>query len=322
MNTQYFDELALAMPLTQAGLEMADRFAEAQPEGPKRHQVRNNTLAVQVVADYLNLMGIPTDLPLSDSWNPVLQLCSDVADLEIPGVGRLECRPVDSLEAPCHVPLEVWDDRIGYVVVYLDRTVRQEGLILGFVPQVTQEALPLDQLDSIEALLGHLFELRTQTRTTAGLIDQIQTTRTKLTQWLDRLADSGWQAIDSLLSPAQLVPVYAVRSDTQAEPPLISQGKLLDLSHGQVVLVVGIAQSGPETTVRLQVLPSEQNTALTTLPLNLRLQVLDGAGNLFLEAVAGEADRGLQLVLNGVPGELFSVQVEYLGDIAIAQFEI
>ncbi|NJM48248.1 MAG: DUF1822 family protein [Alkalinema sp. RU_4_3] len=322
MSTQYFDELALAMPLTQAALEIADRFAEAQPEGPKRHQVRDNTLAVQVVADYLNLMGIPTDSQLSDSWNPVLQLCSNVADLEIPGLGRLECRPVDSLEVPCSVPIDVWDDRIGYVVVYLDRTVRQEGLILGFVPQVTQADLPLDQLDSIEALLGHLFALRTQTHPAAGLIEQIQTTRTKLTQWLDRVADSSWQAIDSLLSPAQLVPVYAVRSDTQAEPSFISQAKLLALNPEPVVLVVGIAQSGLEATVRLQVLPLEQNTTPTTLPNNLRLQVLDGDGNLFLEAVSGEADRGLQLVLNGVSGEVFSVQVECLGAMAIAQFEI
>ncbi|MBD2325777.1 DUF1822 family protein [Alkalinema sp. FACHB-956] len=329
MNAQYFEEIALPMPLTQSAFAIADRFAAAQPSGSKRDQVRHNTLAVQVVADYLHLMGIATAVSDGDSWNAVTQLCSNVADLVIPGVGRLECRPVTDFPADCYIPADVWHDRIGYVVVHLDLDVKQEGLILGFVPAVTQENLPLSQLGTIDDLLSHLFALRTQSVTetqTSSTMAQASLERTKLTQWLDQLdqwVDRGWQAIEQLLSPAQLAPAYAVRHDPQDPDTVefVTQAKRLDWQRGDipVIFIAGVAELPEAVRIRIQVFAIEPTS---NLPQDLRLQVLDEMGHVFLETVSGHHDRGLQLVFEGERGEVFAVQLGYQGEMIVEHFEI
>ncbi|MGI0495408.1 DUF1822 family protein [Alkalinema pantanalense CENA528] len=323
MDAQYFDETALPMPLTEVALAIADRFAGAQPAGVKRDQVRHNALAVQVVADYLNLMGIETALSEGDSWNAVTQLCSNVADLVIPGVGRLECRPVTDLTSDCYIPADVWHDRIGYVVVHLDPDVKQEGLILGFIPTVTQENWPLSQLGTIEDLLTHLFELRTQTASQP-------TVRTKLTQWLeaqleqlDQFVESGWQSIESLLSPAQMVPAYVVRRDHQDPDAVefVTQAKRVDFQRGeiQVLLVAGLAELPEAVRIRIQVFAIDPND---NLPQGLLLQVLDEADHVLLEQVAGNHDRGLQFIFEGERGEVFGVKLSWQDETMVEIFEI
>jgi Protein of unknown function (DUF1822) len=324
MNAQYFDELALSMPLTQGALAIADRFAAAQPAGAKRDQVRQNTLAVQVVADYLNLMGIATAVSEGDSWNAATQLCSNVADLVIPAVGRLECRPVTDFTSDCDVPADVWHDRIGYVVVHLDPDVKQEGLILGFVRAVTQERLPLAQLGTIDDLLTHLFELQTQTQVTSTITQQ-STGRTKLTQWLeqlDQLVETGWQSIETLLSPAQLAPAYAVRRDNPDPNAVefVTQAKRLNFQRGfQILLIAGVAALPEAVRIRIQVFAIDPND---NLPQGLRLQVLDEMDNVVLDQVSGEHDRGLQFIFEGEPEEIFAVQLGWQDEIAVEIFEV
>jgi hypothetical protein len=94
-TTYELEDFALTLPITQAARTTAQQFASNQPTPEKAEQVRLNTLCVWVVNDYLEIMGIPTSLTSSDSWNPVIRLCANIADLELPGVGRLECRPVN-----------------------------------------------------------------------------------------------------------------------------------------------------------------------------------------------------------------------------------
>ena len=69
-----------------------------------------------------------------------MQLCENVADLEIVGVGKLECRPVTSTANSCHIPWEVRDLRIGYTIVRIDDSLKKAE-ILGFISQVTTEEL-------------------------------------------------------------------------------------------------------------------------------------------------------------------------------------
>ena len=45
-----------------------------------------------------------------------MQLCENTADLEIVGIGKLECRPIVGTANSCYVPWEVRDLRI--VAIY------------------------------------------------------------------------------------------------------------------------------------------------------------------------------------------------------------
>lgn len=173
-NTLEQDDFALPLPITQTALAIAEHFASRQPTPDKATQVWLNTLAVHAVHDYLEMMGIATDLKASDSWNPIAQLCADTADLMMPDYGRLECRPVSALAATCPIPPEVWDDRIGYVVVQIEEATQQASL-LGFVEHAAVEELPLNQLQPIDALFDHLHVLHHSTVANATGVESLET---------------------------------------------------------------------------------------------------------------------------------------------------
>ncbi|MCU0517071.1 MAG: DUF1822 family protein [Oscillatoria sp. Prado101] len=153
------ENFALLLPLTQNARRVAQQFANEQPTPEKAEQVRLNTLAVWVVNDYLQMMNIPTDLSAGDSWNPHVRLCADVADLEVSGAGRLECRPLKKGQRSCYIPPEVWEERIGYMVVEIDDSLRSASL-LGFVPTAATHELPVSQLQPPEDLIDCLSQLR------------------------------------------------------------------------------------------------------------------------------------------------------------------
>jgi len=164
-NLQMLNETVLPMPITRKAIQTAEQFAAAIPNPQKSEQVYLNTLAVQAVHDYLQLMGIDTNLQQSDSWNPVVRMCEDVADLMVTGLGKLECRPILSdilpaLKTPiqsstvplCPIPLEVQDERIGYIVVDIDQQTKRATL-LGFTKTAGTGELFWHQLESVDALL-------------------------------------------------------------------------------------------------------------------------------------------------------------------------
>ena len=209
------------MPITQRAIQTARQFAAQQANPQEAEQVYLNTLAVLAVHDYLELMEIDTDLRQSDSWHPVLRMCVDVADLDVKGLGKLECRPVklsrqgvlnggeelggtDNTDASasqplranidssdpsmaliCPIPPEVWDERIGYVVVGIDEETK-EATLLGFTETVGTGEIRLSQLQPMDALLKHL--------------EQLARSRVNLSQWLVNVFEAPWQDVRSLFA--------------------------------------------------------------------------------------------------------------------------
>jgi len=158
------EDLSLMMPLTGKALETARNLAAQQPTPEKYRQVYLNALAVWAVNDYLELMGIPTDITAGDCWNPVVSLAADVADLVVTGLGKIECRPMlPSEENICSVGSDVWDDRLAYVAVRVHEG-EKEARVLGFSTQTegfADSGLPIDDLQAIEDLLDLVWRLQT-----------------------------------------------------------------------------------------------------------------------------------------------------------------
>jgi hypothetical protein len=149
---------ALPLPITHKARQIAQQFAMEQPTAQKADRVRFNTLAVCIVNDYLKMMGIPTHLSGGDSWNPILRLCADVADLEVIGVGRLECCAVRASDSTCLIPPEALSNRIGYVVVQIDE-LSWEAKLLGFALTANEGELLFARLQPVEALIDRLHPL-------------------------------------------------------------------------------------------------------------------------------------------------------------------
>ncbi|MBD2433111.1 MULTISPECIES: DUF1822 family protein [Fischerella] len=306
-QTYKFDDIALTLPITQAARTTAQQFAHQLPYPQIAERVRLNTLCVLAVNDYLQMMGLPTDLKASDSWNPIMRLCADVADLELPGIGRLECRPVLLDQQIGYVPPETWEERVGYVFVQVDESL-QEAKLLGFLPSVATEEIPLTQLQPLEDLIEHLAP--TFTLPVPELVN--------LSQWFTGIFEAGWQTIESLWNQPEIAPAFAFRSGNLLEDEtnnqqetVVRRGKLIDLgiqiANQFVMLVVEISpQADQQTSVLVQLYPANNQNYLTP---GVQLTVLNKSGAVFLEAQARSADNYIQLKFRGEPKEEFTVQV-------------
>ena len=88
-------ELPLStVPIELKAHEMARQLAAVQRTVQKGKRAYLNALAVYAVHSYLKWLLIETALEGSDSFNQVKTALANVADLVIPGIGSLECRPV------------------------------------------------------------------------------------------------------------------------------------------------------------------------------------------------------------------------------------
>ncbi|MCW5313200.1 DUF1822 family protein [Nostoc sp. KVJ3] len=302
-STYRLDDFVLKLPISQSARRTAQEFANQQPNSEKAEQVRLNTLAVWVVNDYLEMMDIPTNLQASDSWNPIMRFSGNVADLEVPSVGRLECRPVHLHQQICAIPPETWEERVGYLVVQFDESL-QEAKLLGFIPSVTTETLPLEKLQPLEAFIDHLAQLRQS--------------QVNLSQWFAGIFETGWQTIESLWSVPELRPAYAFRSPKTLELNVLDQpesitkrAKLIDLGiqilNQPVMLIVEISpEKDRQTSIHLQLHATGNQIYL---PPGVHLTVLDSSGAVFLDAQSRKLDNYIQLQFRGEPTEQFSVRV-------------
>ncbi|BAZ32390.1 hypothetical protein NIES4074_48950 [Cylindrospermum sp. NIES-4074] len=327
-NTTYqLDNFALTLPITQKASKTAQEFANQQPNPEKAEQVRLNTLAVWVVNDYLQMMDIPTNLEVSDSWNRVMRYCADVADLEVPSVGRLECRPIPLHQEICSVPPETWEERVGYVVVQIDESL-QEARLMGFVPSVATEELPLSQLQPLEALIEHFGQLSFVKSVVTVDNPRTQKQLANLSQWFAGIFEAGWQTIDSLWNDSELRPAYAFRNrsaDTiernasqQSAPTTMAKVIRLGMNFPSQPLLL-IVEITPEVNqqagIVLRLVPTGEQKYI---PQGVQFAVLDGSGALFLESQARKSDDYMQLDFRGESKEQFSVKVA-LNDVSILE---
>ncbi|NEQ51379.1 MAG: DUF1822 family protein [Leptolyngbya sp. SIO3F4] len=316
-SQQATEVASLIWPITQQGKIIAQQFSRDHIHPAIAERVRRNTLAVWVIHEFLDALGIPTELSTSDSWNPVMQLTEDVADLVVSGVGRLECRPVFVDGDNCPVPSEVLTERIGYIAVALDEVVG-EASILGFVAEVppTRPQLRLERLQSMDDFPAHLHQVR------QIAVSQEPSQLTRLSEWLEGYFESSWQSAEELLAQYLWTPAFRqTGTAVQGETPLqIKRAKQLDLGlklgAEQVALVLEVEQESESfVNIGLRLYPLG---GLTYLPEGLAVAILDEEDTVCLTAQARSIDNYLQLYFRGHPGEPFTARVN-LGDVCIVE---
>jgi len=339
--------MGITLPITREFQQMAQRFAQMCPFAEKAEQIRHNTLAVCAVNAYLQLMEIPTAIAQADSWNPMMQMLSNVADLPLPGVGVLSCRVADTEADVCMIPPEAWTERIGYVAVAIDEAAH-EATLIGFTPSAREsEQLALAQFLPIEALVDQVHALQsTSTTDSPDAIASGQSTFTQIGQWIEGAIDTisdGWQTVESLVNPAELS--FAFRTADLAEPAMAtdaSRAKLVNLGLQldeavRVTLVIHITEQpftdqllpeqpsdaiapNAETSATTEPAPNRGNSdrsniVLQVRPLgdspyleeNLTMTVLDEQAVPFMSVTSREIDNYIQLRLSGQVGEHFGV---------------
>jgi hypothetical protein len=236
----------------------------------------------------------------------------DVADLVLPNLGKLECRPVLPGETSVILPPEVMQDRVGYVAVQFgsrstptEPVYLQEAQLIGFAPSVAidpPEELQIPDLQSLDALMEYLDQLE------SALSAAPNKTRSQLNKWLQNLFESSWQTVQEVLTPQ--TPLLALRRST------VRRAKQIELQTNTVVLIVTLQPENRERLgIHLQVCSVNPQMIL---PTQLRLLVLTESGEVFREIIASDTDTFMQYEFSGQVGEQFSIKVA-LGDISITE---
>jgi hypothetical protein len=159
MTTDSFNN-AIVVDLPDESHEWARLFASKQSNVAIGKQVYLNTLAVYAVHYYLAQQGIESDLEQSQSWYPHALSAPNAADLIVPGVGCIECRPVLlETESAIIIPDTAWSDRESYVAIGIGEQLNQVQL-LGYLPvrppEDLQQPIPVSQLLPIHEFPEHL----------------------------------------------------------------------------------------------------------------------------------------------------------------------
>lgn len=295
--------VTFTVPLGSEPHRQAQQFCRQQSDRKKAKQIYLNTLAVSAVEFYLHCMGIETNWSASSSYNPIWQTLMDIADLEVPNIGKLECRPVLSDSLVVHIPSEVALERTGYVAVQLNSSL-QQATILGFSKTAPESGeLPLTELLSLEDLLLHLRQIRQY--------EPIKT-RVLLSQWFKNLFEAGWRSLEALLATEQQNLALRLRSHSQLSQATIRGAKLINLglqlgSQSVALLVAITSEADQKVGILVQVHPTGRENYL---PPNIRLILLSESGVMLQSVQTRNQDNYIQLKrFRGSLGECFNIQV-------------
>ena len=319
------EEQQNTVPLNLEAHRLALEFAKEQHNAQKGKKVYYNTLAIYAVHSFLKWLRIESDLAQGESWNPGLRALFDVADLVLPGLGKLECRRILPGENDCVLPIEVTDDRIGYVGVKFEDKLN-EVHIVGFIPEINSleppERLRLVDFQPIEVLIDKIYLLESKKIGVQAFLPRKEQTLVDLRQWFEDIFEVGWHTVETLFGTSAVSQSVGVRETGFLREKLsydpafsVTRAKQVDLgirlSGHPLALIVTIApQTDGQTYIRLRLRPSGGQICL---PPGVRLTVFDESGTTSpdLGAQARDADDWIQLQFRGDPGEEFRVEVTF-----------
>lgn len=328
--------MAVTIPLCEKQHRLARQFSRHQSNPKKADQVYLNTLAVFAVDFYLRCVGFETDWQASLSWDPVAQTLLGVADLELVGLGALECHPIVSAPSETQVvqiPPEAWSERIGYLVVQFDSSLRRATL-LGFSETIlTTGELRISSLRPLAELIEYLHKLsqpEPMFRSLEELRSHLRQTnqpkpikmRTNLSLWFQNVFESDWRSIEELSKTDEESLAFSPRSANHLNTASIKRAKLinlgLELKDKAVALVVMVFKEveREKVDIRVQLHPASGEKYL---PPNIKM-VLLSAGEIFdnAESRSWGLDNFIQLSLEGLPSECFEIQVT-LGEVNVTE---
>jgi hypothetical protein len=288
--TEPIDLSNFYVPLGQSAHQQAAYFSQAHPYTQKSEQVYLNTLAVYAVNYYLQCIGFTTDLNSSDSWDLTMQTLGDVADLTVQNYGRIECRPVDAGATIVQIPAEVWQDRIGYLIVELDESL-DTAQLLGFLEQVNTMEVPLEKLQPLDQLAAHL--------------SRFQQTQVDFAQWLVGRFTEGWRALEEIMTYPQAEQALAFRNTPEA----VTRSKHIELEQGQSAIEMIVTlnpTSDQDREIQVEVIPSDGQHYL---PASLQLTLLDEQGGAIIDAQTRDENQRMRLEFDGTVGDQFSLRV-------------
>lgn len=295
------DLLRFTVALSHEAHEIAKQSIRGINSRVKAKQVYANTLAVYAANHYFQCLGFNPDWQHSNSRNPFLIQLTNVADLEIKDVGKIECIPVladAATDRPgqiseFQIPPESENERVGYMPVQINGDLT-EATILGFSTQKSG-GIKLNELRDLEYAIKYLTDLE-------------QPAIARLRGWLEGLVDSAWEPLDRVLNQNQLRLRY--RGAINRCQPID-----LETPTGTIASALVIDVKSTESAEKLDVLIQVYPTKHHELPDGIKLTISDSTETT-MTAISKSGDNWIQLNFTAIFDEEFTVKVG-LGDAEI-----
>ncbi|WP_035830201.1 DUF1822 family protein, partial [Crocosphaera watsonii] len=290
--------LIFTVPLSYEAHENAERCVESIKNPDKLKQVYLNSLAVYSVNYYLQLMGLETEIEKSYSQDPIAVQLSNIADLSLKNIGKVECCPVLPDENKFNITADVSENRLAYIAVQFTESLKQ-GTILGYVenPLATVE---INQLQTLEDLLLYLSTLEIEAKS-----------ESKLGKWLEGIVEEGWQRVEELFTPQQLGLAFMNEVSVIRGQELDLGIQLNQVSVALVTKVTQLTNTEEKEMSEADILMQVRPISVLNLPSELMLQIKDSSGEIVLETSSREGDNWIQLAFSAEYGESFQVLVSY-----------
>ncbi|HHP7230996.1 MAG TPA: DUF1822 family protein [Xenococcaceae cyanobacterium] len=284
----------------------AEQFSRHQANALKAKQVYQNTLAVLAVNNYLNYSGWVTSLKTSDSWNPIMQSLMNVADLDIPQYGKVECCLVEPNAEFLLISPEAKENRIAYIAVKFEPAL-ERARILGFIQEFTSEKVLLSQLKPSIEIVEYLRSLKSQ--------KESKTCITQLKRWLIGKVEPGWLVTDEVFLPTLN---FSFRKPQQLRGNMLPQEtlneeicrvKLLDIISDQntitIALIICIKEQEADLDISVKICPTGNDNYL---PKGLEIFILDEQQQSVMHAQANDT-KTIEFRFSGASEETFGIKI-------------
>lgn len=293
-------DLAIPFPITASFRQQARAYASQYFTQDTHERVYLNTLAVLVANAYFRLLNFQTNLTKAERWNAACRVWSEANEIELVGLGNLECRVITAGQQTIILPPETWADRIGYLFVEITSSEKVATLI-GFLPafdaETSGEEVAISttgyayaDLKSMDEAMDYLTQQEASARSKTGEIDNL--TRdfaakkiTYLRNWLNNVYDSDWEPAMRELSAA------TCKKKIQLVGQVFEMQLSVSQSNGAITVTV---------IVRLE---------SGFLPIGIQVSVPDES-EIYTETVSTPADL-IRIPLEFSPGEEFWVELRW-----------
>jgi len=304
MNNNH-EQISFTIPLSSIAHEIADKRRQGISNTENAKKIYLNTLAVYAVKYYLDCMGFESNFLDTNNSNPWMLSLIDLADLDVKNIGKIECRPVLPDAEYLEIPTEVMSDRVAYVAVQFNQSLK-EAKILGFTTKQLAK-IHLSQLQSVDDLLDYLTAKEAAARV-------------NIREWMKGVFTEGWQSVEEIFNQRELSLRFA-RNFSIIKCKKVDIG--LNLNGTSVTLVIKLNSLGEdksenpeEVKIAVQIHPSPDIS--TCLPPGLKLVVIDEKGIEVDSVISRQNSHYMEIPLTAEFNENFRVEL-ILGESKVTQ---
>jgi hypothetical protein len=195
-------DLAISFPVTASFRQQANAYALQYFSPETRKRIYFNTLAILVADAYLRLLCFETNLTTPERWNAAHRLWNEANELELLGLGNLECCVIATGQHSVFLPPETLSNchPIGYLFIEIASS-EKEATLIGFLPavhpEVAEEEVAIADLQSMDDFITYLTQQEASSPVQIDEPDDLKLEFpqkiTYLRNWLNNIYESDWQ---------------------------------------------------------------------------------------------------------------------------------